>query len=230
MTGQTILIADSRMETAGWIQSILEQAGYQTLLAFGAQEAVRLAGSAHPDLILLEQTLPIIPQQELYHAFFQEINLPVILIGEKSSDEDVAAGLETGADDYIVLPCSSSLIVARIRAILRLIDRYRRQKRRRISIGNGYIMVDLEFRTILKNGEEVHLTPTEYSIFELLVRSPNRIFSRDQIITYALEDNFEGYSRSIDTYIKSLRQKLEMDSRTPRHIITVYGVGYKFVP
>ena len=82
------------------------------------------------DLILLEQTLPNIPQQELYHAFFQEINLPVILIGEKSSDEDVAAGLETGADDYIVLPCSSSLIVARIRAILRLIDRYRRQKRR----------------------------------------------------------------------------------------------------
>lgn len=127
-------------------------------------------------------------------------------------------------------PFSPRNVLARVETVLRRTQkRMEENKQDVVIIGNHYITVDFTYRKVEKQGEEIHLTPTEYKIFELLVRSPNRVFSREQIISYALEDEFAGYDRSIDTYIKSIRQKVEPDGKMPRYFVTVYGVGYKFV-
>lgn len=98
-----------------------------------------------------------------------------------------------------------------------------------VSINNGYLVVDFQNSLVKKQGEQLSLTPTEFKLLRTFAKAPNRIFSRDQLITFALEDNFDGYDRSIDTYIKSLRSKIEPDRKKPQYIITVHGVGYKFV-
>ena len=100
----------------------------------------------------------------------------------------------------------------------------------RIMDGEGRLIIDMKRRLIKKDGKEITLTPTEYKLLTTMAKSPNRIFTREQLITYALDDEFQGYDRSIDTYIKELRRKLEEDGRNPRYIRTVHGVGYKFVP
>jgi DNA-binding response OmpR family regulator len=94
----------------------------------------------------------------------------------------------------------------------------------------GHLVIDMRRRLVKKDGKEIALTPTEYKLLTTMAKSPNRIYTREQLITYALEDEFQGYDRSIDTYIKELRRKLEEDGRNPRYIRTVHGVGYKFVP
>lgn len=99
---------------------------------------------------------------------------------------------------------------------------------RQLQIDNGYLSVDFKQYQVQKEGKDIHLTPTEFKIFAMLVQSPNRIYSREQIIAYALDNQFEGYDRSIDTYIKSIRKKIEPDCKKPRYIRTVHGIGYKF--
>lgn len=102
--------------------------------------------------------------------------------------------------------------------------------RHQLVIGDGYLVVDFDEYMVKRAGEDVHLTPTEFKILAALLQSPNRIYSRGQLIAYALDSQFEGYDRSIDTYIKSIRKKIEPNRHEPRYIRTVHGVGYKFVP
>ncbi len=106
----------------------------------------------------------------------------------------------------------------------------RQEKKATLQDEKGSLFIDLERRRVEKNGREIRLTPTEYKLFTMMARYPNRVFTREQLIAYALEDAFHGYDRSIDTYIKGLRKKLEDDRENPRYIQTVYGVGYRFVP
>ena len=106
----------------------------------------------------------------------------------------------------------------------------RQEKKATLQDEKGSLFIDLERRRVEKNGREIRLTPTEYKLFTMMARYPNRVSTREQLIAYALEDAFHGYDRSIDTYIKGLRKKLEDDRENPRYIQTVYGVGYRFVP
>lgn len=104
------------------------------------------------------------------------------------------------------------------------------ENKNELVIGDGYLVVNFHQRIIHRNGEEVHLTPNEYNIFKTMVLSPNRVFTREQLIACAIGDHFEGYDRCIDSHIKGLRQKIEPDRHHPRYFVTVFGVGYKFVP
>lgn len=104
------------------------------------------------------------------------------------------------------------------------------EQREQITDAEGRLLIDMGRRLVKKDGKEIPLTPTEYKLLITMAKSPNRIFTREQLITYALEDEFQGYDRSIDTYIKELRRKLKEDGRNPRYIRTIHGVGYKFVP
>ena len=149
------------------------------------------------------------------------------MLTAKVDERDMIAGLQCGADDYIVKPFSPRNVIARVEAVLRRMERSQPEI---LKIGEDYLDVNFQARSIRKNHEELHLTPTEYNIFELLVKSPGRAFTREQIIEFALKDEYDGYDRNVDTYIKYLRQKIEPDPRSPRYIITIYGVGYKFVP
>ena len=107
---------------------------------------------------------------------------------------------------------------------------YRVIRNEQLSIGTEGMILDVDSHSLNQNKKTIHLTPNEFRILYTLVRSPNRVYSREQLITYALEDDFDGFDRTIDTYIKSIRKKIEPNRRKPRHIVTVHGVGYKYVP
>ena len=225
--GKKILIVDDEKKITEVLQADLEKEGYRTLVAFNGKNAIEMAETERPDLILLDLMLPDIMGEEVCRIVQGKTNTPIIMLTAKIEEQDMIGGLQCGADDYIMKPFSPRNVLARVEAVLRRAGRYSPEC---FNIGDGYLELDFERSSIKKNGEEIHLTPTEYKIFELLVKAPNRVFTRDQIITYALCDEFDGFDRSIDTYIKSIRQKIEPDNRTPRYIVTVYGVGYQFTP
>ncbi|MPN20954.1 Transcriptional regulatory protein SrrA [bioreactor metagenome] len=149
------------------------------------------------------------------------------MLTAKAEEVDILAGLGIGADDYVTKPFSPRQVVARVHAVLR----------RARSAGNvtelrfygGALVIRTDTRTVYRNGAEVTLTPSEYALLVALASRPNRTFSRDELIALALKEDFEGFDRVIDTHMKNLRQKLEEDAKRPRLLVTVYGVGYRFI-
>ena len=222
-----ILIVDDEKKITEVLQAYLEKAGYLTVVAYDGRNAIKLAETETPDLILLDLMLPDIMGEEVCQVIHQKKDIPIIMLTARVDESDMIAGLQCGADDYIVKPFSPRNVIARVEAVLRRVERSQPEI---LKIGTDYLDVNFQAHSIKKNNEELHLTPTEYNIFELLVKSPGRAFTREQIIDFALKDEFDGYDRSVYTYIKYLRQKIEPDPKSPQYIVTIYGVGYKFVP
>lgn len=218
---RTVLIVDDEIKITEVLEAYLKNAGYQTKSVHSGQKAIEAAEELKPDLIILDLMLPDIMGEDVCQMIHQKQDIPIIMLTAKIEENNMVRGLQIGGPRNVL---------ARVETVLRRTQkRMEENKQDVVIIGNHYITVDFTYRKVEKQGEEIHLTPTEYKIFELLVRSPNRVFSREQIISYALEDEFAGYDRSIDTYIKSIRQKVEPDGKMPRYFVTVYGVGYKFV-
>lgn len=226
----TILIVDDEVKITEILKAYLENAGFDTLIAYDGKSALERVRTKNPDLVILDLMLPDISGEEVCKRIRGESNVPVIMLTAKAEDSDMIEGLGTGADDYITKPFSPGNVVARIQAVLRRTRQDFQECRKVVVIGDGYLTVDFEQRTIHKNGEEVHLTPNEYLIFQAMLQAPNRTFTREQIITCALGDDFDGFDRSIDSHIKSIRKKIEPDRSNPRYFVTVFGIGYKFVP
>lgn len=225
----TILIVDDEVKITEILKAYLESAGFAALVAHdgkGALESVRMKS---PDLVILDLMLPDLSGEEVCKIVRKESSVPVIMLTAKAEESDMIEGLDIGADDYIVKPFSPRNVVARIQAVLRRYRKDGQKSGKERIIGDRYLVVDFEMRTIHKNGEEVHLTPNEYQIFEAMVLAPNRIFTREQLITCALGSDFDGFDRSIDSHIKSIRRKIEPDRHKPRYFVTVFGIGYKFV-
>lgn len=150
------------------------------------------------------------------------------MLTAKTEETDLIKGLQLGADDYIYKPFSPRAVVAKVGAVLRRTESDELISMP-VSYNQGKLVINFENRNVMVNGEEANLTPTEFKILMTLAKAPNRIFTREQLITYALNDEFDGYDRSIDTYIKGIRAKIEEDRRSPSYILTVHGMGYKFV-
>lgn len=226
----TVLIVDDEVKITEVLKAYLEKSGYLTAVAYDGATAIEKARLINPDLIILDLMLPDIMGEDVCSIIQEELDIPIIMLTAKIEENDMIRGLQCGADDYIIKPFSTRNVLARVEAVLRRVQRNDIDcNHDMLVIGDQYLTVDFNYRKIIRQGEEIHLTPTEYKIFELMVKAPNRIFSRNQIITYALEDEFDGYDRSIDTYIKSIRRKLEPDYKAPQYFVTVYGVGYKFI-
>lgn len=225
-----ILIVDDEIKITEILKAYLTNAGFDTLTAYDGQSALESVRMKNPDLVILDLMLPDISGEEVCRRIREESNLPVIMLTAKVEESDMIDGLGLGADDYIMKPFSPRNVLARIQAVLRRYHQETPHSSKEVVIGNRYLVINFELHTIYKDGEEVHLTPNEYRIFETMVLSPNRIFTREQLITYALNDNFDGFDRSIDSHIKSIRRKIEPNRSKPRYFITVFGIGYKFVP
>lgn len=227
-----ILIVDDEHKIVEVLSAYLVNAGYQPYGAYNGMEALKMLRDITFDLVILDLMLPDISGERICQIIRKDSSIPIIMLTAKVEEDDMVKGLTIGADDYIMKPFSPRNVAARIEAILRR-SISPQEEETCLSIGNGYLKVDFERRILMKYEKEISLTPTEYRIFELLVKSPNRVFSREQIITYALEDvydGYDGYDRGIDTFIKKIRKKIEPNVREPRYIQTVYGIGYKFVP
>jgi DNA-binding response OmpR family regulator len=189
-----------------------------------------LARQALPDLIVLDLMLPGMDGLEICRTLRQESDVPIVMLTARADEEDRLAGLDIGADDYVTKPFSPRELAARIRAVLRRTARDN-QETSASSLAYGPISVDTQKRTVYVGKTQVHLTPTEVRLLVLLMREPGRTFTRDQIIDRVFGYDFEGFDRTVDSHIYSLRRKIEAasgeDGGETKYINTIYGVGYR---
>jgi len=225
--GKRILVVDDEEMIVEVLRAYLTRGGYTVYEAFNGLDAMALFEQKDPSLVILDLMLPDILGEDICKLIRQKSRTPIIMLTAKSDERDIVNGLETGADDYIVKPFRAKEVLARVEAVLRRAngDTLAGEP---VSFDDGLLIIDFKNCVVKRRGEEVTLTATEYKLLSTVAKTPGRVFSRDDLIQFALQDDFNGYGRSIDTYIKNIRKKIEPDPRTPRYLHTVYGLGYKF--
>ena len=225
---RTILLVDDEEKIVEVLQAYLEKAGYEVLCAYDGAATMELFRNNDISLILLDLMLPDIMGEEICRMVRAVSRVPIIMLTAKTEENDLIKGLRLGADDYIFKPFSPRTVVAKAEAVLRRVESDKLISVP-VSYNQGSLVIDFQNGDVKAGGQDAGLTPTEYKILATMAKAPNRTFTREQLITYALDDNFDGYDRSIDTYIKSIRSKIEEDRKNPVFIVTVHGIGYRFV-
>ena len=226
---RTVLLVDDEIKITQSLHAYLDKSGYDVLIANDGGTALKLFEENEVSLIILDLMLPDIMGEQICQAIRRQSRVPIIMLTAKAEEASVVYGLQIGADDYIVKPFSPRTVMAKVEAVLRRVESDELTSVP-ISYGNGYLTIDFKSSTVRRQGKTINLTPTEYKLLCTLAKAPNRVFTRDQLIIYALDGIFDGYDRSIDTYIKSLRAKIEPDRKKPQYVTTVHGIGYKFSP
>jgi two-component system alkaline phosphatase synthesis response regulator PhoP len=221
-----ILVVDDEPRIAEIARDYLERAGYSVTTAGNGVDALAIARSRRPDLIVLDLGLPYIDGLDVTRALRKQSNLPIIMLTARVDEADKLVGLELGADDYLTKPFSPRELVARVRAVFRRIDV---APERSDFIRAGDVTLDRpRMRTTVGN-RRVELTPTEFELLATLARQPGRVFTRAQLLDAVRGLETESFERAIDAHVKNVRRKLEPEPRNPRYVLTVYGVGYRFV-
>ena len=222
----TVLILEDDPHTVEVVQLYLRRDGHHVLSATDGIAGLSLAREAQPDLIILDLMLPGMDGLEICRILRQESDVPIVMLTARADEEDRLAGLDLGADDYVTKPFSPRELAARIRAVLR---RSARDELERGAARLDYESISMEMRqrTVHVDGTQIHLTPTEIRLLALLMREPGRTFSRDQIIDRVFGYDFEGFDRTVDSHVYSLRRKLEAAAGDKKYIHTIYGVGYR---
>jgi DNA-binding response OmpR family regulator len=224
MAGETVLIIEDERKIADIIQAYLEKDGYRVLAAYDGRQGLDLARRERPNLIVLDLMLPELSGWEVMRALREESPVPVIMVTARDELADRVTGLELGADDYVTKPFEPRELVARVRAVLRRVAGAEVPA----VVSAGDVRLDLERHEARLGGQLLDLTPTEFAILTALAAHPGRVYTRAQLVEVVAGEAYEGYERTIDSHIRNLRRKLEPDPGQPRHILTVYGVGYKF--
>ena len=180
------------------------------------------------EIIILDLMLPDMSGEEICQALRKKSRVPIIMLTAKVEEEDLLKGLNIGADDYVTKPFSPRQLVARVEAVLRRSSDNIAPLANTLSFYDDELVIDVLKYEVKKDGEIVSLTPNEYKLLLTMVKYPDKTFTRDELITISLGENFNGYDRTIDTHIKNLRQKIEPDPKHPKYILTIHGVGYRF--
>jgi len=228
MAGKRVLVVDDDVKTVELVKLYLNRDGYKVLTAYDGVEALRLAREAHPDLIVLDLMLPGIDGLKVCRTLRAESDVPIIMLTARTTEQDRLTGLDLGADDYVTKPFSPKELAARVRAVFRRLPG-ETIERGPEEIQHGKLTVNFLKHEASLAGMPLNLSSIEFKLLGVLVREPERVFSRAQLIEKALGYDFEGFDRTIDVHILNLRRKLEPDPSHPKYIKTVYGVGYKFV-
>lgn len=224
----TILVVDDETKIIEVLQSYLEKEGFRVVCAYSGNEALNRFDYYSPVLVILDLMLPDLPGEEVCRAIRKKSRVPVIMLTAKTEEEYMLKGLGLGADDYITKPFSPKQLVARVGAILRRVLNEAVPIADEYSFRDRELVIDNMRHKVLLNGEPIALTPGEFKLILTMVKYPTKTFTREELISMALGDDFEGYNRVIDTHIKNIRQKIERDAKNPKYIITVHGVGYRF--
>lgn len=226
MEYNNILIVEDEKNISDVIKAYLEKEGYNTFVAFDGKKALDIFGKEKIDLIILDLMLPIISGEEVCIRIRNTSQVPIIMLTAKSLENDKIEGLSLGADDYVVKPFSARELVGRVKAIIR--RSYRVGPLAEKLIFKDDLEIDINKQIVLKKDVLVDLTANEFKVLKVLVSNPQSVFSRNQLIEKAFGYEYEGFDRTIDTYIKNIRHKIENDPKNPEYILTVYGTGYKF--
>ncbi|NLL37886.1 MAG: response regulator transcription factor [Fretibacterium sp.] len=221
-----LLIVEDEDSIAEVIAAYAAREGYESCRAADGEAALALWEREPFDLILLDLMLPKLSGEGVCRRIRETSDVPIIMLTAKGSEDDVVAGLDAGADDYIPKPFSSRVLMARIRAQLRRGEARDRENRPIIKVGSR-LEVDSDRVELRKDGQVVSVTRNEFLVFAALATPPIRTWSRDDIIRVALGEDYEGFDRTVDTYIKNLRKKLAEPGHENGWIQTVYGFGYR---
>lgn len=222
-----IFVVDDEIKILEVVKSYLEHEGFSVITETNGNNVLDTFKKEKPDLVILDLMLPGISGEELCKRIRQFSNVPILMLTAKVQESDKINGFSIGADDYITKPFSPRELVMRVKAILRrTTDDIPLAEV--MSFNNDDLVVDFKAHTVKKKGVVVNLTPNEFKILKFLIRNPNRVFTREELIEKVMGFDYEGYDRTIDAHIKNLRQKIEDDTKNPVYIKTVYGVGYKF--
>jgi DNA-binding response OmpR family regulator len=224
MTATVLLVEDER-KLRELVRSYLERAGLAVLSTSSGAEAITLAASAAPDLVVLDLGLPDVPGETVARELRAAGSVPILMLTAKAGEEDRIAGLELGADDYVTKPFSPRELVLRVQAILRRGTPVTPPGP--VSYGDGSLLIDTSRRQVVVRGTAAELTPTEWGILGALATVPGRVYSRFELINRVRGYEFEGYERTIDSHVKNLRRKVEQDPARPQIVQTVLGGGYR---
>ncbi|MBL8203164.1 MAG: response regulator transcription factor [Blastocatellia bacterium] len=225
-TRRKILIVDDDRKTVSLIKLYLEHDGYETLVAYDGQEALRQAREQQPDLIVLDLMLPQVNGLDVCRALRAESKVPIIMLTARAAEDDKLHGLDLGADDYVTKPFSPRELVARVRAVLRRIEPSIAPEK--AILQRNDLVVDLQRHTVQMRGQAVTVTPTEFKLLATLIKAPGQVFTRQELVEKALGWDYDGLDRTVDAHIMNLRRKIEPERGAPSLIVTVFGVGYKF--
>jgi len=224
-----ILIVDDEKDLVDLLSYNLEKEGYAVLRAYDGEEALKILRSRKPDLILLDLMLPGIQGMEICKIVRktpETAALPIIMLTARGEEVDRIVGLEMGADDYVTKPFSIRELLARVRAVLRRYEAAPAEDRKTIRYGD--LFIDHDAHEVTLAGRKVALSPTEFRLLWFLARTPGRVFTREILLDRVWGDDTFVEPRTVDVHIRRLRAQIEPDLSTPRFVLTVRGVGYKF--
>ena len=226
-----ILVVEDDQDIVQLLKLYLENEGFCVLTAQDGIEAMEVLKNELVDLALLDLMMPRMNGYELTKRIREISNIPIIILTAKNQDSDKILGLNIGADDYLTKPFNPLEIIARVRSNLRRfyeLNTEKGVKEDENKLIQGELTLDLENFTLYKSGEEIILTPTEYKILQLLMKSPGRIYTKVQLYEKINGEYFETDDNTMMVHISRIREKIEGDSKNPQYIKTVRGLGYKF--
>ncbi|NSW76401.1 MAG: response regulator transcription factor [Candidatus Atribacteria bacterium] len=221
----SILVVDDEKAVCDLLKMYLEKEGFEVMVAHDGEEALKKVEHHHPSLILLDLMLPKKDGWTVCREIRKISDVPIIMLTARGEEFDRILGLELGADDYIAKPFSPREVVARVKAVLRRTQMQGGEKTKHLDY--GCLFIDYEARMVKINGKELTLTPKEFELLWFLARNPSRAYTREKLLELIWDYDFAGDSRTVDTHIKRLREKLE-EAGAPPCIKTVWGYGYKF--
>lgn len=221
-----ILIVEDEKAIADVEKAYILREGYEADIAPDGIEALRMFSDGAYGLVILDLMLPGMRGESVCREIRKSSAVPIIMVTAKSGEDDVIAGLDAGADDYIIKPFSPRVLMARIRANLRGSASFDQENGETITVGK-HLIIDTARLTVTNNGEDVPLTKNEFMIFSKMASRQDKTWTRDELITYALGYEYDAFERSIDSYIKNIRKKLADNEHENGYIKTVHGFGYR---
>ncbi len=225
----SVLVVDDEPTIAEVVTRYLRRAGYRTRIAADGAQAIASAAAERPDLVVLDLMLPRVSGLEVMRRLREQDRggPPVILLTAKGEESDRIIGLRLGADDYVVKPFSPAELVARVDAVLRRVEV---TVEHAPAMALGELVIEPDARRVEVRGEEVALTQREFDLLLFLARHPGQVFSRNQLMDAVWRYTFYNDTSTVTVHMRRLRAKIELDPADPRHLQTVWGVGYRFQP
>jgi two-component system response regulator RegX3 len=223
-----ILVVEDEESFRDALSYMLRKEGFEVVLADNGPSALEEFDRHGADLVLLDLMLPGLSGTEVCRAIRAKSSVPVIMLTAKDSEVDKVVGLELGADDYVTKPYSTRELLARIRAVLRRGGEP--DDLAPATVEAGPVRLDVDRHVVSVSGEEVTMPLKEFELLELLLRNAGRVLTRGQLIDRVWGSDYVGDTKTLDVHVKRLRAKVEPEPGTPRHIVTVRGLGYKFEP
>ena len=227
MATKVLAVDDEKIIIKG-LKFSLERDGFEVICAYDADEALALAESKNPDIILLDVMLPGLSGYEVCERIREDSDVPIIMLSAKGEDMDKIMGLEYGADDYITKPYNILEVKARIKAVLRRRTSNSKEEEASNEIVYGLLRLNLDSRTLYIDGRDADLTVIEFNLLEAMAKHPNKVFSRQDLLKIVRGEVDKADARSIDVHIRRLREKIEENPSSPKYVHTKWGVGYYF--